>query len=381
MINIFQPMLGWKELKAVKEVFASNWIGTGPKTEEFQKNFSEFIGVDREQVMMTNSCTEGMFQIIEFCKNKYKWDNTIPFEVIIPTIGFVGASNAVIGNGGTPVFCDVDERSLNVTVEDIKKHITHRTTAVMLIHYAGWTCDMKPIIDLCEEQGIILIEDNACSVASTYKGKATGTLGDYGAWSFDAMKTLVMGDGSIVYGRDPKDVEEISTQSYLGLLSDSGYSNTVDKKWWEYDISSPGRRSVVNDITSAIGLVQLERLNSFIHARKTRHEMYDDMLKDVSWIKTPLPIVTSEDSKSSYYMYWIQLEDEQTRDELAMYLKKNDIYTTFRYYPLHLVPYYQSTEQLPNAERASRNTLCLPLHQGLDINEIQYVTDKIKDFK
>ena len=381
MINIFQPMLGWKELKAVKEVFASNWIGTGPKTEEFQKNFSEFIGVDREQVMMTNSCTEGMFQIIEFCKNKYKWHNTIPFEVIIPTIGFVGASNAVIGNGGTPVFCDVDERSLNVTVEDIKKHITHRTTAVMLIHYAGWTCDMKPIIDLCEEQGIILIEDNACSVASTYKGKATGTLGDYGAWSFDAMKTLVMGDGSIVYGRDPKDVEEISTQSYLGLLSDSGYSNTVDKKWWEYDISSPGRRSVVNDITSAIGLVQLERLNSFIHARKTRHEMYDDMLKDVSWIKTPLPIVTSEDSKSSYYMYWIQLEDEQTRDELAMHLKKNDIYTTFRYYPLHLVPYYQSTEQLPNAERASRNTLCLPLHQGLDINEIQYVTDKIKDFK
>ena len=105
------------------------------------------------------------------------------------------------------------------------------------------------------------------------------------------------------------------------------------------------------------------------------------MLKDVSWIKTPLPIVTSEDSKSSYYMYWIQLEDEQTRDELAMYLKKNDIYTTFRYYPLHLVPYYRSTERLPNAERASRNTLCLPLHQGLAINDIQYVTDKIKDFK
>ena len=379
MINIFQPMLGWKELNAVKEVFASNWIGTGPKTEEFQKNFSEFIGVDRDQVMMTNSCTEGMFQIIEFCKNKYKWH--VPFEVVIPTIGFVGASNAVIGNGGTPVFCDVDERSLNVTVEDIKKYITHKTTAVMLIHYAGWTCDMKPIIDLCEEEGIVLIEDNACSVASTYRGKATGTLGDYGAWSFDAMKTLVMGDGSIVYGKDPKDIEEISTQSYLGLLSDSGYSNTVDKKWWEYDISSPGRRSVVNDITSAIGLVQLERLNSFIHARKTRHEIYDDMLKDVSWIKTPLPIVTSEDSKSSYYMYWIQLEDEQTRDELAMYLKKNDIYTTFRYYPLHLVPYYRSTERLPNAERASRNTLCLPLHQGLAINDIQYVTDKIKDFK
>ena len=156
MINIFQPSLGQDELDALKEVFESNWIGPGPKTKQFEEQFSKFISTDRNNIMMINSCTEGMFQVLDYL------DLQEGDEVIIPTISFVGAANAVIANGGTPVFCDVDYRSLNATAEDIMKKITNRTKAVLLIHYAGWACEMRPIIKLCDENGICLIEDQAC---------------------------------------------------------------------------------------------------------------------------------------------------------------------------------------------------------------------------
>jgi len=377
VINIFQPSLGEQELQAIKEVFESNWIGPGPKTAEFEERFSRFISTDRENVTMTNSCTEGMFQVLD-------WILEPGDEVIIPTIGFVGAANAVIGNGGTPVFCDVDPLSLNTTAACIEEKITDKTRAVLLIHYAGWSCNMDPIIELCEEKEIWVIEDNACSVATTYKGRPTGTLGDFGVWSFDSMKILVTGDGSIIHAKDPDMLAEIKTRSYLGLLSQSGYSSSVDQKWWEYDISYPGRRSVVNDITSAIGLVQLSRLEEFIDRRKQIHDHYNAFLGDRNWIKTPTPIYESGlgDRESSYYMYWIQLQDERTRDKLAVHLKENNIYTTFRYYPLHLVKYYdQYHEQLPNAEKAANITLCIPLHQALKVEEVEYIAEKIRSFK
>jgi aminotransferase len=243
---------------------------------------------------------------------------------------------------------------------------------------------MDPIIELCEEKEIWVIEDNACSVATTYKGRPTGTLGDFGVWSFDSMKILVTGDGSIIHAKDPDMLAEIKTRSYLGLLSQSGYSSSVDQKWWEYDISYPGRRSVVNDITSAIGLVQLSRLEEFIDRRKQIHDHYNAFLGDRNWIKTPTPIYESGlgDRESSYYMYWIQLQDERTRDKLAVHLKENNIYTTFRYYPLHLVKYYdQYHEQLPNAEKAANITLCIPLHQALKVEEVEYIAEKIRSFK
>ena len=198
------------------------------------------------------------------------------------------------------------------------------------------------------------------------------------------MKILVTGDGSIIHAKDPDMLAEIKTRSYLGLLSQSGYSSSVDQKWWEYDISYPGRRSVVNDITSAIGMVQLSRLEEFIDRRKQIHDYYNAFLGDRNWIKTPTPIYESGlgDRESSYYMYWIQLQDEDTRDKLAVYLKENNIYTTFRYYPLHLVKYYdQYHEQLPNAEKAANTTLCIPLHQALTVEEVEYVAEKIRSFK
>lgn len=374
MINIFQPSLGEEELKAVKDVFKSNWIGKGPKTEEFEIKLADKIDVSVDNVTTTTCCTEGLFQIFEFL------NLPTDSEVILPSISFIGAGNAVLNHGLKPVFCDVNVRTLNPEVKHIKKLINVNTKAIIIIHYGGLPCEMDELVNLCKENDLILIEDNACSPFSKYKGNNTGTLGDFGVWSFDSMKILVAGDCGLIYSN--KDISPIKERCYLGLKTTSGVSSKIDKKWWEFDISYPGGRSIVNDITSAIGLEQLKKVDNFISKRKQIHEKYNEELKDLDWLKIPPKF--PDHVESSYYMYWIQLDSESERDNLAKYLRKNDIYTTFRYYPLHLVDYYRDYSdncECPNTEVIARTTLCLPLHQSLKFNDVSSIIKKIKEYK
>ena len=207
----------------------------------------------------------------------------------------------------------------------------------------------------------------------------TGTIGDFGVWSFDPMKILVAGDCGLIYAKDKEDLKTIKERCYLGLTSGSGLSNSVDNKWWEFDISYPGRRSIINDITASIGLEQLKKVDRFIHRRKQIHDKYTRGLKKLGWITTP-PKFPSY-IESSYYMYWIQLESEEDRNGLAKYLKENGIYTTFRYYPLHWVKYYDDNSDLPNTETAANTTLCLPLHQSLSFDDVNQVIEAIRNYK
>lgn len=374
MINIFQPSLGEEELQAIKGVFDSNWIGKGPKTDEFENKLSEKVNVSSKNITTTTCCTEGIFQILDYL-NIGQDD-----EVIIPSISFIGIGNAILSRGATPVFCDVNIRTLNPDSMDIQEKITKNTKAVIIIHYGGLPCNMDTIARLCKQKDITLIEDNACSPFSTYRGKNTGTIGDFGVWSFDAMKILVAGDCGLIYSKRKRDMKTIKERCYLGLKSESGLSNSIDKKWWEFDVSHHGRRSIVNDITSAIGIEQLKKVDSFISRRKEIHNFYDKNLSDLNWLKTPPNFPNY--IESSYYMYWIQLDNRKDRDDLAKHLRKSGIYTTFRYYPLHLVKYYkQKNISLPNTEKIHNITLCLPLHQSLSDDDINYITNSIKNFR
>jgi aminotransferase len=372
MINVFQPQLGDEELQAVKAVFDSNWIGKGKKTEAFERQFSEYLGVTQKLICSTNSCTEGLFSSMELL------GITGGDEVIVPTISFVGAANSVCYHGLKLVLCDVDKKSLNVRMEDIERKITKKTRAVMFIHYGGVPCEMDDIMNLASRYNIKVIEDSACSVSSRYKNKACGTIGDMGMWSFDAMKILVCGDGSCLYFNSEELAEKARKWLYFGLESKSGFSNSVDRKWWEYEISSFGHRAIMNDVTASIALVQLGKLPGFIEKRRAIHEMYNELLKDVSWID--LPPELPPHSRSSYYFYHIQLKNEM-RDNLAAYLKENKIYTTFRYFPLHRVKFYGINESFKNADWAADHTLCLPIHQSLSLDDVQYIAEKIKEFK
>ena len=207
MIQIYSNSLGKEELNAIEKVFESKWLGKGPKTEEFIKNFSSkvitnnyesiaFTTATPSNFITTTCCTEGIFQIMDLLDIK-EGD-----EVVLPSISFVGVANAIMYKNAKPVFCDVDKHTLNPTVKHIEEKITSKTKAVIVIHYAGVPCDIENIAKLCKEKNIKLIEDNANSPFSRYNNINTGTFGDLGVWSFDAMKILVTGDGGLIYSNN-----------------------------------------------------------------------------------------------------------------------------------------------------------------------------------
>ncbi len=371
MINVFQPALGAEELLAVKQVFDSNWVGKGAKTNQFENLFANYIGVEKKYVQSVNSCTEGLFQAIALL------DIEPGDEVILPTISFVGAANAIVSCGAKPVFCDVDKRTLNPTVHQIEEKITAYTKAVIILHYGGVPCQIEPICQLLKQHNIWLIEDSACSVATRYKGQACGTFGDIGVWSFDAMKVLVTGDGGMIYCKDAQMAERAEKHLYLGQQARSGFENSAHDRWWEFEISNPGRRSIMNDITSAIGIEQLKKLPGFIVRRQEIYQYYNQALADLDWLQ--LPPENTLHTESSYYFYWVQTTPF-LRDQLACYLRDQDIYTTFRYYPLHWVDFYGATTSLLNAEEAANTTLCLPIHQSLSNDDLAQIIASIRKF-
>ncbi|MFE7312349.1 DegT/DnrJ/EryC1/StrS family aminotransferase [Streptomyces sp. NPDC057555] len=370
MINLFEPALGEEELAAVREVFAGGWLGKGPRTSAFQAAFAAHLGVPADRLVSLNSCTEGLFLAMELL------DIGPGDEVVLPSVSFVGAANAVAARHGTPVFCDVDPYMLNPSAAHIAARLTAATRAVLVLHYGGYPGDIENIAALCRDHGIPLIEDAACAVASRASGTACGTFGEIGLWSFDSMKILVTGDGGMLYARDPEVARRAAERAYLGLRQVSGYARAgTGGRWWDFQVGPFGRRSITNDIAAAIGAVQLEKLPSFVRRRQEITHWYHGRLAGVAGLRCPAPPPPGH--TPSYYFYWVQM-DRRIRDQVAERLYQRGIYTSFRYAPLHLVSAYGPQPPLPGAERASARTLCIPLHQGLDDSHLDTVATELR---
>ncbi len=374
MINVFQPSLGKEEAEAVAAVFASNWLGKGKRVQDFTEGFAASLRAPADRFLTTTSCTEGLFLAGEL------FGFGPGYEVIAPSVSFIAVGNSIRSRGADMVLCDVDPRTLNATAGHVEARLTPRTKALFLNHYGGVPCDMDPILDLCRARGIAVIEDSACAVRSFYKGRAAGTLGDMGTWSFDAMKTLCAGDGGMLCFATPELRGKAQEALYMGLpaaqksgLDSSGSGRAA---WWEIEINGFGRRAIMNDVTGAIALVQLGKLPGFLERRRRIHQTYMRELAGLDWLT--LPPETPAHSESSHYFFWIQLA---RRDELAKYLYDHGVYTTFRYWPLHKVAHFRYRgAALPNAEYAAAHTLNLPLHQGLSDADVDQVVDLIRRF-
>lgn len=368
MIPIFSNTLGRDEVQAVADVFQSRWLGRGEHCKTFEREFGEHLGVD--SVLLTNCCTSALYIALRVL-GIGPGD-----EVIIPTIHFVACASAVLEMGAQPVFADVDRCSLNILPSELERLRTKKTKAVILLHYGGHPAPMGKIVETVPE--VLIIEDAANSPASTYEGMACGTMGHAGVWSFDAMKILVMGDGGALWMFDQDHREQAEMLRYLGLAkkTTSGMDSAGEtSRWWEYEIDEPSGRFISNDIMAAIGRQQLKKLPDFIHRRQQIWEMYQEGLKDLPEVKRPPEPL--EGCTSSYYLYWIQLA---RRDELAAYLYEKGVYTTFRYYPLHMVKGFSDGARLPNAEIINNLTLNLPIHQNLSDEEVENIIFLIHRF-
>jgi dTDP-4-amino-4,6-dideoxygalactose transaminase len=373
MINVFQPELRDEELAAVKAVMTSNWTGRGQVTDRFEAAWAAHLGVARDRVTSVTCCTEGLFQSVAAAGVKAGDD------VVITSISFVGAANAVLAAGARPVFADVDARTLNPTLSHIEECLTPRTRAVLITHYGGIAiADTQAIAALCRDRGISLIEDSACAPASRLPdGTACGTAGDFGVWSFDSMKMLSTGDGGMIYCKGSTQAAALNLDLYLGLGTTSAISKTGDR-WWEFDVARPGRRAIMNDLSSAIGLEQLKKVDSFAARRRHVAKAYNDGLSKHAWLTSPPAELL--DGHAVPYFYWVQTAP-QHRNQLASFLRERQVYVTFRYYPLHRLPIYRHDGRpLPGTELASDTTLLLPMHQGLSEDDIAKVVSLVDDF-
>jgi len=369
MINLFEPCVGDSELAAIKDVFSTRWLGAGDQVEQFERAFGEYVGRPSEELLAVTSCTEGLFHVMG-ALGLGPGD-----EVILPTVSFIGAAHAVRSTGAQVALCDVDPVTLNPTVAQVERAITPATKAVLILHFGGVPGEIAEIADLARRQSLLLIEDAAVGLGSSVADRACGTLGDIGLWSFDAMKVLTTGDGGMVWCGDAARAERIRRSVKLGLGASGFRQRGESSNWWQIDPASIGRRGAMNSIAAAMGLVQLDRLEGFLRRRGEIASAYETGLCDMPWIKLPQwPTVGAARA-----FYWIQL-DPNARNRLATHLLEHDIYTTYKYWPLHRTRMYASPEGFPGADRAAESTLLLPLHQGLSDEDVERVSSAIRTF-
>jgi len=365
MISVFGSKVGQEELDEIHTSLDAQWMGIGPKTKTFEQEFARRLCMP--DFVLLDSGSNSLFLAMKLL-------NLLPgSEVIVPSLTWISCAHVVVLAGGLPVFCDVDLETQNVTAETITPHMTTKTRAVMVVHYAGKPVRMDPILEL----GLPVIEDAAHAVDSKLGGRACGSMGTVGAFSFDAVKNLAMGEGGGVTAHDPAIIERSRLLRYCGI-GKSGFEASANKaRWWEYNIADFSLKFLPNDINASIGLAQLRKLDALQAYRKQIWELYQKEFADLGWLKRPSD--PAPDEQHSYFTYFVRLPLGK-RNAFAEYLYEHDIYTTLRYHPLHMNPIYKSTSKLPNCELLNDVGLNLPLHPNLSSADTEKIIATVKAF-
>lgn len=362
MIQVFSARIGTPEMNELIRVCNKGWLGQGEENTLFEMELSEYYG---SPVLVTSSCTAALYMSFKLLGIK------AGDEVIMPTITHISNATTVCMNGGTPVFADVNALTLNITASEIERLKTKRTKAIVVLHYGGRPADISMLNMAAGTTPIV--EDNALSLYSTTCGKKCGTFGTFGAISFDAMKLTTMCDGGALIINKEQYLKRAKEIRQYGLTEESGYASTR-KKWWEYDISGVSGRFINNDLLAAIGRVQFRNRDNAVARNRAIWEYYQNTL---SYKGIETPPESDPVDESSYNFYWIRLN---SRDKFAEYMRKKDIYCTFKYYPLHKVRYFKSGVKLKNAEKIARETINIPLHPYLTDMEVEKIVRTIRKY-
>jgi aminotransferase len=366
LISVFGSNVGLEELEEVRSCIDSQWMGIGPKTREFEEAFAAHLGLPG--VTLLDSGSNALYMAVRLL------DLPPGAEVILPSFTWISCAHAVVLAGQQPVFCDVELETQNVTRDTVAPHVSAKTGAVMIVHYAG-----KPVrVPEIEALGFPVIEDAAHAVDSRLGGEPCGGLGAVGMYSFDAVKNLAMPEGGAVTARDPGRVQRSKQLRYCGV-GKSGFEASRGKsdRWWEYEIVDFFPKLIPNDVNAAVGLAQLRKLASNQSRRQAIWQHYQTEFEDVAWLTRP--VEAAPDEQHSYFTYVIRVPGGR-RDALAHHLYDRDIYTTLRYHPLHMNPIYGSTVRLPISEQLNEEALSLPLHPRLSDEEVSEVVSAVRRF-
>lgn len=364
MIRVGRPYFSDEDiseiLSEIASVLRSGWLTSGIFVERFEREFSGLIGT--KYAVALNSGTAALHAILSAIK--LNPDD----EVIVPANTFISTVNAVLYVGAKPVLADCDIDTFNVTAETIERSLSPKTKAVIVTHIGGNPCEMDEIVKLCEERGLILIEDAAHAHGSKYRGKFCGTFGLANAFSFYPTKVITSGEGGIVTTESEEIYEYIRT-----------FRNVGRRELGHGPIIMLGYNYRMSEIHAVIGINQLKHLLEFVKKRNEIAKIYNEELERIEWIE---PQKIHAHSISSYYAYIVKILPNSpiSRDALMKYLAERGIETTVMFRPVHMQPFFSNVRNsYPNAEFIGTNSLALPMHIGLSIDDIYYVINTIKE--
>ena len=370
-VQLFKLNYDERESQAVKDVVDSGWITMGEKTKEFENRFSKEVA-DNSNCVAVSSATAALHMAL------LTLDLKPEDEVIIPALTFIADMNVVKMVGAKPVLADCESyENWNVSAESIEKVITPKTKAVIVVHFAGYPCEMDKIVKLCEEKNITLIEDCAHAPGAKYKEKAVGTFGKYGCFSFFTNKNLSVGEGGMIISTDKKAIEEarlIRSHGMNALTLDRHKGRAIT-----YDVIRPGLNYRIDEMRAALGLVQLDKLKEANNQRKTLVERYIGNLKNCNKIKIPFQNI--ENIESAYHIFPILLDKNLDRIEIITKLKEKGIQSSIHYPAFKDFTAFKDIglNESPIAEDISKRELTLPLYPTMTINQVDYVCNNLID--
>jgi dTDP-4-amino-4,6-dideoxygalactose transaminase len=368
-----RPFIVGKELFYIAQaVTYGNIAGDGHFTQQCARLLEERFGI--RKVLLTPSCTAALEMAAMLC------DLGPSDEVILPSFTFVSTANAVVRLGARPVFVDIRADTLNMDEDAVERAVTSRTRAIFPVHYAGVGCEMDAILAIAARHGLRVLEDAAQGVNAFYRGKALGSLGALGAYSFHETKNYICGEGGALCINDPSLIERAEIIRDKGTNRKQFFRGAVDKYTW-VDI---GSSYVPSEICSAFLYAQLELLDAITERRRQIFETYERELRPLEeegLLRLPrLP----EECASNYHLFYILLADAATRDALMAHLRQDNILAVFHYVPLHSSPMGQKfgyrDGQFPVTEELSGRLLRLPFYYGLTEEEQGRVVGRVRDF-
>ena len=359
-IPIAKPVLGRGEEDAVRGILQSGMLVQGKHVKAFEEAFADYIGV-KHAVAVTNGTIA-----LDLALKALKLGPGD--EVIVPAFSFIATGNCVLFQGATPVFADIDQKTFNIAPSDVNEKVTARTKALIPVHMFGQPAKMDELKEIAEEHEIYVIEDAAQSHGAKYKRQKTGSLGDVGCFSFYATKNMTTGEGGMITTDNSKLARTVR------LLRDHGQTE-------KYHHTIIGYNYRLTELSAAIGLVQLKKLDEHNEKRMTNAAKLDEGIAKIHGLTPPY---VEESVKHVFYQYVVRVDDDYPleRNKLAYHLKETGIGTAVHYpTPIYKQPAYRKLGYdktiCPVTEESCRRVLSLPVHPSVNENDIQYIIAKL----
>lgn len=373
MIDFNIPPYTGKELDYIREAIESGKIcGDGM----FTKKCSDWMEerYHAEKVLLTTSCTHAL-EMAAYLAGISPGD-----EVILPSYTFVSTADAFVLRGAKLVFIDVHPETMNMDERLLEAAITEKTKAIVPVHYAGVACEMDVIMEIAKKHHLSVIEDAAQGVEAFYKGKALGTIGDFGCYSFHETKNYSMGEGGALLMQDPKYVEQAEILREKGTNRSKFFRGEIDKYTW-VDF---GSSYLPSELNAAYLWAQLECAQQILDDRMATWNFYHENLRDLEEDGCIVRPYVPPYAKHNAHMYYLKAKDIEERTRLIQFLKENGIHCVFHYIPLHSSTAGRQFGRFFGEDRyttrESERLMRLPMYYGMRESDRGYVTDMIHQF-